>query len=88
MSATSYTVKAGDTLQSIAAMQLGDESLWQYLASINSIASPYTVLPGQVIETEVAEVKSTSNLWIKYLLLALLAGGGYYWYTHRKKENE
>jgi LysM repeat protein len=80
MSATkTYTVKAGDTLQSIAAMRLGDESLWQYLASINSIKSPYTVLPGQVITVEVAEVTDTPIKGFSIIFLIALAAGIYYY---------
>lgn len=73
-----YTVKAGDTLQSIAAMQLGSEELWNYLASINSIKSPYTVLPGQVITVEVAEVNDTPIKGFSILFLIALAAGIYY----------
>ena len=73
---STYTVKVGDTLQSIARSVLGDESLTQYLASINNIpAHPggivggfiYVIHPGQVLETGVAEV--TGKKWPKELIV-------------------
>lgn len=41
-----YTVKAGDTLSGIGA-KLGVD--WKGIASVNGIASPYTIYPGQVL---------------------------------------
>lgn len=47
--APTYTVKAGDTLLSIAAAQLGSAARWTEIAQLNTIADPYTLTPGQVI---------------------------------------
>ncbi len=44
-----YQSKAGESLKSIAATQLGDESRWQELAYINSIEYPYMLKPGQLV---------------------------------------
>jgi nucleoid-associated protein YgaU len=44
-----YTVKDGDTLDSIAARVLGDTTKWKKLAIINAIRDPKAVTPGQVI---------------------------------------
>ncbi len=43
-----YTVRSGDSLSSIAAA-LGTS--WTTLAQLNSISSPYTIYPGQVLKT-------------------------------------
>ncbi|WP_424216984.1 N-acetylmuramoyl-L-alanine amidase (plasmid) [Streptomyces sp. BI20] len=45
--ANTYTVKAGDTLSSIA-RQLGVP--WQELALVNDLVEPYTLTPGQVLK--------------------------------------
>lgn len=46
----SYTVKGGDTLQSIALNLLGDEDLWPHIAAANSnITSNYDIQPGMEI---------------------------------------
>lgn len=44
---TTYTVKAGETLSSIGA-KLGVD--WKTIASLNGLASPYTIYPGQVLK--------------------------------------
>lgn len=44
-----YTVRAGDTLQSIAAAQLGDASRWAELADINLIRDPRNIAAGQLL---------------------------------------
>jgi len=44
-----YTVKAGDSLSIIARDELNEIGRWSEIAYINSIASPYTIHPGQVI---------------------------------------
>lgn len=72
-----YTVKSGDTLQSIAKNVLGDESMTQYLASINNIVGVpgvaggwiYVISPGQVLNIGVAEItaekkKVPAAIWI------------------------
>lgn len=40
----SYTVRAGDTLSSIAARFMGDARLWRYLAAANNLPPPYNPL--------------------------------------------
>lgn len=47
---SSYTVKSGDTLSGIAQSQLGDATRYLELATLNGIASPYTIYPGQVLQ--------------------------------------
>lgn len=55
--ARDYTVGAGDTLQAIAAREMGDGALWYDLAIVNGLTAPYvsltgapgTVRPGDVI---------------------------------------
>jgi len=47
---SSYTVKAGDTLSTIAERVLGHASLWPKLAQLNQIAAPYTIYIGQTLE--------------------------------------
>ena len=75
-----YTVQPGDTLSKIAEEQLGEMELWPYLASINQIASPYTIYPGEVINIGVAEVeaKKKKSAW-PWIGLIALAGAGVYW---------
>ncbi|MCM1364710.1 MAG: LysM peptidoglycan-binding domain-containing protein [Faecalibacterium sp.] len=46
---TTYTVKSGDTLKSIAKKQLGSSAKYTKIASLNHIAAPYTIKTGQVI---------------------------------------
>lgn len=44
---TVYTVRGGDSLQSIALSQLGDENLWPYIASVNDgVSSNADISPG------------------------------------------
>lgn len=45
--AATYTVRAGDTLQSIAASQLGDSSRWTEIAALNAIRDPRNLTVGQ-----------------------------------------
>lgn len=42
-----YIVKAGDTLSSIAASQLGDYKKWTVIASLNGIRDPKAITPNQ-----------------------------------------
>lgn len=44
---TLYTVKAGDTLSSIAAKKLGDHKRWTEIAALNGIRDPKAIRPGQ-----------------------------------------
>jgi len=45
-----YTVKAGDSLSKIARDVLGNLALWPAIASLNSIAAPYIIRAGQVLQ--------------------------------------
>ena len=47
---SSYTVKGGDTLSTIAERVLGHASLWPKLAQLNHIAAPYTIYVGDVLQ--------------------------------------
>ena len=44
-----YTVRAGDTLGSIAARQLGNYRLWTQIAQMNGIRDPASIVAGQVL---------------------------------------
>lgn len=46
---SSYVVKIGEDLQSIAAKQLGDFRLWQVVAQLNGLRDPTSVSPGHVV---------------------------------------
>lgn len=41
-----YTVKAGDTLSTIARDVVGDVNRWPDIARLNKLAEPYTISPG------------------------------------------
>lgn len=95
---STYTVKSGDTLQSIAMDLFSDESMASYLASINNIkavvmyciAAPcpalYPLKVGQVLNTGVAEVSAKKmKPLIIALELAFVAGIGYVVYKAGKK---
>jgi hypothetical protein len=45
-----YTVRAGDTLWSIAASKLGDGNRWRDIAALNSLANPDEIAPGQTLK--------------------------------------
>lgn len=45
-----YTVKKGDTLTIIARDVLGNMALWQQIALLNGLRSPYVIQPGQVLQ--------------------------------------
>lgn len=49
---TSYTVKRGDTLMSIARQLFGDEARWQDIYRLNAdvLADPNSIRPGQVLK--------------------------------------
>lgn len=60
----SYTIKAGDTLQMIAQVQLGDASLWMSIATLNNLTYPYissTVGTGVVTPGDDILIPSTST---------------------------
>ena len=44
-----YTVVAGDTLQSIAAIQLNDVNLWTQIALLNGLSNSALLTSGQVL---------------------------------------
>lgn len=50
-SLSTYVVKSGDTLSSIAASELGNASLWQslYAANESHIANPNIIYPGEIL---------------------------------------
>jgi LysM repeat protein len=82
-----YTVQPGDTLQSIAKSKLGDESMAQYLASINSIPGQpgftgqwvYTIQPGQKIKIDVAGVTGKkAKAWPWIIGIAAISTAIYY----------
>ena len=45
-----HRISQGDTLQHLALRYLGDANLWPALQSHNSVASPYRLQPGKVLE--------------------------------------
>ena len=45
-----YTVRAGDTLWSIAASKLGDGNRWREIASLNKLADADEITPGQKLK--------------------------------------
>lgn len=47
--AKSYTVKSGDSLWSIAKVQLNDATRWQEIANLNSISNPKNLQIGKVL---------------------------------------
>lgn len=53
VTATTYTVKKGDTLWAICKAQLGDGSKYKAVAAENGIANPNRIYPGQIIKLEV-----------------------------------
>ncbi|MBP6382370.1 MAG: peptidoglycan DD-metalloendopeptidase family protein [Pseudomonadales bacterium] len=55
----SYVVKAGDTLHSIAFAAGTD---WQTLATLNRIAAPYTIYPGQLLKLSASSVPVTLGM--------------------------
>jgi hypothetical protein len=59
---TIYTVKGGDTLQSIAQAKLGDSSAWIYIASINAnIKTNADLLAGSTIVIPTLYSKKSAN---------------------------
>lgn len=49
-----YTVRAGDTLSSIAASQLGSAARWPEIAELNGLRDPNYITPGQVLRLPAA----------------------------------
>lgn len=57
-----YTVKIGDTLQSIAALQLGSVALWPLVASLNNLANGTVLTPGQTLQLPPASSYSLNGV--------------------------
>ncbi|WP_289024778.1 LysM peptidoglycan-binding domain-containing protein [uncultured Sphingomonas sp.] len=57
----SYTVRAGDTLQSIAAQLWGDSALWYRLAEANGMAGASGLIQGQALTIPSGVLRSTNN---------------------------
>lgn len=52
---STYTVKAGDSLSSIARDQLGDANRWKDIASLNRLSSTL-IRPGQILQIPGADL--------------------------------
>lgn len=48
--AKNYTVKSGDSLYNIAKAQCGNAGKWKDIATINSVKSPYIIVPKQSLK--------------------------------------
>ncbi|WP_323178750.1 LysM domain-containing protein [Streptomyces sp. NBC_01381] len=47
---TTYTVRKGDTLSSIASSKLGDSSRWGEIAKLNHLPNPDDIAVGQTLK--------------------------------------
>jgi hypothetical protein len=56
-----YTVRAGETLQSIAASLWGDASLWYKLAEANGLSASASLIDGQALRIPTGVIRSTHN---------------------------
>lgn len=63
-----YTVRAGDTLQSIARLIYGDSSLWYRLADANGLAGDVPLTAGQVLNApaQPGSVHNNANTYKSY----------------------
>ena len=59
--ASTYTVKSGDTLYSIAKSKLGSGDKYQYLATYNGISNPNLIYVGQVLKIPDSSSSSSSS---------------------------
>ncbi|HEV2817243.1 MAG TPA: LysM peptidoglycan-binding domain-containing protein, partial [Allosphingosinicella sp.] len=59
--AGSYTVRAGDTLQSIARNLWGDSSLWYLLASANGLSGPGAPIEGRTLAIPAGVMSNAHN---------------------------
>ncbi|AMO95601.1 lysM domain protein [Collimonas fungivorans] len=68
MSADSWTVREGDTLQSIAAAMWGDSSLWYIIADANGLKGEDVLKAGQVLKVpnNVVNVHNTATTFKPY----------------------
>ncbi|MGC1470762.1 MAG: LysM domain-containing protein, partial [Sphingorhabdus sp.] len=57
----SYTVRAGDTLASIAAQLYGDANLWYRLAEANGLSSQASLIEGQTLVLPTGVTRSKHN---------------------------
>jgi LysM repeat protein len=66
--ATSYTVRSGDTLYSIASALWGDQAMWFLIAEANGITAATQLVPGQrlVIPNKVTNFHNTSATFRVY----------------------
>jgi YD repeat-containing protein len=66
--ATNYTVKSGDTLQSIARTVWGDADMWYLIADANGLTSGTTLTSGQVltIPNKVTNIHNNSGTYRVY----------------------
>ncbi len=66
--AGSYTIQAGDTLQSIAQNVYGDANLWYLLADSNGLSAGAALAPGQSISlpNQVVNIGNTSSTFKPY----------------------
>lgn len=92
-----YTVKQGDTLESIAEQFFGDRSMVGYLASINNIQGEsmmcitqpcpvyYPVQIGQELNIGTPEVTGKKWNWILIITITSLAGWGIYKFSNQQK---
>ena len=67
-SAATYTVQAGDTLQSIAQTLWGDSNLWYLIADANGLSSSQTLAAGSslIIPNDVINIGHTSSTGTPY----------------------
>jgi YD repeat-containing protein len=65
---TSYTVRSGDTLYSIASALWGDQAMWFLIAEANGITAATSLVPGQrlIIPNKVTNFHNTSGTFRVY----------------------
>lgn len=86
-----YTVKAGDTLSTIARDILGEIELWPEIALINNIGDPDSIQPGQELVlpnvlptfTKTAKPVDNKKILIVVSLVIVIIVAGIIWYRNR-----
>jgi LysM repeat protein len=65
---TTYTVRTGDTLRSIAQSMWGDADMWYLIAQTNNLTGSETLIAGQVllIPNKVANIHNNANTFRPY----------------------